>query len=127
MGFWQRIEKINVPNGTPKRFTLRYQSPLERLTIWAISGPRVLVNVTFQPQLNSINFAPATIIAGAQAADIIYSSGGASAENAIIPFVHPDKAPGTYDPFLFEVLITNGDATAIDVTMIATAIEHNGG
>ena len=128
MGYWQQVEKLTIANGTSQTFTLKYSSPLERLTIWAISGQRVLANVSFQPQLNGINFGGATVIVGTKAADIIYSSGGAANENAILPAPPRQKVvEAAFDAFTFAVVIANAGGASIDVTMMATAIEHNGG
>jgi hypothetical protein len=126
MAYWQQQEKIDVPGSGSATFTLKSNAPLERLTIWAVSGDRVLVSMTFQPQINGENFGSASSVVGAKAADVIYASGGAAAEDLMVPFVHPDKVPRDLDRFVFSVKITNNDATTASVTMLAAAVAHQG-
>lgn len=127
MGYWSQSEKITVPNGGTATFTLKYSSPLERLTIWAVSGNRTLTNMTVQPQLNGVNFGGPTNIVGAVAADLVLSNGGSSRENVLFPTVPAAKVPGTLDGFTLTVLLSNAGASPESITMIASAIEHNGG
>ncbi len=124
---WQQIEKITVANGGTATFTLAHNAPLERLTIWANSNGRTMANVSFQPQINGNSFGAPTPLVGVVAADLIYTSGGAATENALIPYVHPRlRKLQTSDPFVISVLITNAGASPIQVTMMALGVEHNG-
>lgn len=121
---WQQQQRITVPGGGTARFSLKPNAPLERLTIWAVSGTRDLVNMTFQPQINETNYGSSTAVLAQPAADVVYRSGGANFENDLIPFV--SRSMPSIDPFNFSVLITNADATAADVTIFANGLHHQG-
>lgn len=124
-GFWQQAERISVPGAGTAVFTVKRNSPLERFTIWAVSGGRVLVNMTFQARINGLTYNPAVNIAAAAAADVIYRSGGGVSENDMIPYVEPRNID-TLDPFVVDVLMTNADATAALVTIFAVGCTHQG-
>jgi len=119
--FWQQAKKFTVAGaGGTAVFAMHRSAALERLTIWAISNQRVIANMTFQVRINRNNYNAATNVVGAPAADVVYRSGGAVSEDDMIPFVPPQaQLDLSLDPFDFDVLITNNDATAADITMYA--------
>ena len=131
--FWQQAKTFTLAPAGTGVFALNPRSPLERLTIWAVSGSRV-VSFTLQPRVNAQAQGAATVIAAAVAHDVVYRSGGASAEDDILPFVSPtDLAPGAtgaapklLDSFTFDILITNNGGTAASITLLAVACEHVG-
>lgn len=124
---WQQQKKITVAGTNTATFTLNFNTPLERLTIWVSSGDRSIVNLSFQNQINGVNLGAAVTVVGAKAAKVIFSSGGAAAEDNMIPWVDPTKTPDVFDRFVFSVLITNADAAPAVVTVLAVGIQHQGG
>lgn len=123
--FWQQAEKITVPAVGTATFSLKRNSPLERLTIWAISDRRVIANLSLQVQVNGQAYNPPIVIVGVRAADVIYRSGGAVAENDMIPYVPAGRTPAV-DPFVFDVVLTNADAVEVAITMFAIGVYHQG-
>lgn len=126
--FWSHKKKLTVPGSGSISYILPGETPLERLTIWAISGQRNIPGLTFQPQINGVNFNTPTVVAGAQAADIVYASGGAATEDAIIPatFKPSGSNAENLDPFVFSILITNQDTNDIPISMYTVAVVHTG-
>lgn len=120
---WQDIKRLTVPHGGTATFTLPHQAPLERLTIWAISGPRTITNMSFQPKINGANYGAAVTVVGAVAAKIVLSSGGATSENNLIPYTRPDIG-STADPFTMTVVVSNAGANDEDITLMAVALQH---
>lgn len=122
---WQRSEKITVPGGGGTAvFTVPQNCPLERMTIWAVSGSRV-VTMTFQTRINGNNYNTLKTVTALAACDVIYRSGGAATENDLIPYVSAaDRL--VFDPFDVSVLITNNAGSAETVTMFAVGVQHQG-
>ena len=119
MALWHHEEQITVSGSSTARFSFQPQAVLDNLTIWAVSNTRTIANLTFQPQINNANFGSSVAIVGAVAKTVVYSSGGASAENNLLPFRPATSL--TIDPFTFSVLITNADASPATVTLYAVA------
>lgn len=122
---WQHAEQFTIAAAGTATFTVPRNCPLDRLTIWAVSGNRVLASMNFQTQINGKNYNPVVTITAAEALDVIYRSGGASSENDLIPFV-PANQRTQLDPFDITVLITNNDEADASVTMFAVGIQHQG-
>jgi len=118
MNLYQQEERITVPGSGTARFTLAFPALVDNLTIWAVSGSRTIANLSFQVQINAVNYNAATTVVAAVAADVIYRSGGASTENDLIP-LRPSGRALTLDPFTFSVLITNADVADAVVTLYA--------
>lgn len=123
--YWQTARKFTVAPGATMTFHFPQERPLERLTVWANSGLRIVGNVTFQARINGAAYNPSVTIVGARAADVVYRSGGAATENDMIPFI-PFNQIDSLDPFDFTIDITNNDVTSVDITMMAVAIHHTG-
>jgi hypothetical protein len=126
-GHIKQIKKLTVPAGGTATFTLAHNADLERLTVWALSGYRVLTNMNFQVKINGADYntvAPVTIVA-TNAADVVYRSGGAFAENDIIPNI-PASLRDEVDPFDFTVVCSNTGGVAETVTIVACGIHHQG-
>jgi hypothetical protein len=124
-GQWQQIKKLTVPAGGTATFTLTQNAALERLTVWALSGYRTLTNMNFQVKVNGADYntvAPVTITSDI-ASDVIYRSGGAFAENDLIPYI-PAGIKDEVDSFDFTVVCTNAGGVAETVTIIACGIHH---
>lgn len=120
MGRWQFDKKVTVANGTPAVTRIPVDQPLLWFTVWINSGKRSLVNASFELLINGVAYNPAVAIAGRQAADPLYSSGGATSENDMIPYVSLAAAANGIDPFDIDVRSTNNDAAAtMDVTIHA--------
>lgn len=124
MAIWQQAQTFTIAAGQTATFTLRQNQPLERLTIWASSGGRVLADVTFQPRVNDVVYGAATHVVAASVGEVIYRSGGATTENDIIPYIPPHDT--TTSRLTFDVLVTNAGGAAVTVSLIAAAIAHQG-
>ena len=126
---WQDAVRFEIAAAGTATFTVAPPFPCERLTIWATSAGRA-ISMTFQPQMNGANYGAATAVAAAVAADVVYRSGGATAENDLIPV--PTRAQlrgeggGTVlDPLTFTVAITNDDGVNEGiVTIYAIGVIH---
>lgn len=120
MAWYQHQQRFTIAASGTASFSLpASRTPLDSLTVWASSGGRS-VTMTFQPRLNGKNFGSAVTVTGTQAADPVFSSGGATNENRLFPSVRP----GVFDRLDFDVLITNGGASTASVTLYAVAVEH---
>jgi hypothetical protein len=122
VSYFQQAQKISVPGAGSATFTLRIQAPIDRLTIWAVSGTRTITNMSFQAQINGRNFRAAVPIAAAVAAHLIYQSGGGTVDNLLIPFNAHNAATGTPDPFVFTIAISNAHGSAEEVTLYASGL-----
>lgn len=122
---WQHAERLTIAAAGTATFTVPRNCPLDRLTIWAVSGTRQLTNMDFQAQINGENYNPVVTITAAEALDVIYRSGGASSENDLIPYI-PANQRTTLDPFDITILVTNNGGAAESVTMFAVGIQHQG-
>lgn len=121
MAYWQEAKKITVPGNGTATFGFVHHAPLDRLTIWAVSGARTIANLSFQPQINGQNYADAVPMTGSIISALIFGSGGALKDNNLFPFRPPPYA-ASLDPFDLSVLITNGDADPADVTLYAIGL-----
>lgn len=120
MRAWRQVEKITVTGSGTATFTLRnLPLAISNLTIWAISGGRALTNMTCQPQVNGQNLGSSTNFTAAVAAEVIYSSGGGSAENQLIP---ESIAQPSADPFVFTVELTEAGGSDEDITLYAVGL-----
>jgi hypothetical protein len=127
----QQVKKVTVAAGGTLSVPLESNMPVDRLTIWAVTGTRK-ISMTFQPRVNGVSFGAATTIgAAAVAATTLYTSGGATKEDIIIPqpsapaiTTPPDQVP---DPFVFDIFITNNDGVnAGTVTLYFCGYNHTG-
>lgn len=123
---WQSFQKLTVPAAGTQTFTINTQAPVERLTIWAVSSNRVLTNMTFQVQVNGVNYNTAVNVTAAVAADVVYRSGGASADDDILPVVHARQVAAGIDPFVLSVLVSNAGGAPESVTLMAVGLQHQG-
>lgn len=126
--FWQQQEKVTIAGAGTTSFQLRPNTPLERLTVWVVSGPvRTVANLSFQPRINGVNFGAPVVIAGVIAAQAILTSGGATVENRMFPYVPPRAvADASLDPFVIDIFITNADANPATVTLLVVGVAHVG-
>lgn len=127
---WSDYEVLSVPGGGGTA-TFTVANPgieFSKLTIWAMSG--VVLTMTFQPQINGVNFGPATALAGARAVDLVFTSGGAGSEDIVFPRAlnkaHLNGAALPPTEMNLTVLVTNNDASAAVVTMYACALTAEG-
>lgn len=120
-------KKITVTDAAPVDVVFPMSAPVERLTVWANSGARDLTSVDFQPRVNGSDYGSAVSVAAAPAADVVYRSGGAAAEDDIIPYVSPSDEAAGVDPFVFSIRVTNNTpASSVDVTLHFAGIWHQG-
>lgn len=136
---WQWQKKVTVPHGGSIAVPLPGGRPLlERLTIWASSGSRVIVNVSCQPRINGKNYGAAVAFVGVKAADPIMDAtavgrvlpvgkgsmplGAAAAVGASVPSIDTSA-----DPFDFDVNLTNTDAVDADITLYFAGVGRDGG
>jgi hypothetical protein len=134
---WQRNQRVTVPASGSIAVPLPPSRPvLETLTIWAVSGLRNVTNMTFQPRINRRNFGSSVNVAGVPAANLIYSDGGDTQENRIMPvglgsipnpYINGDTLQPGPDPFDFDILITSTSLVNEDVTLYFAAVGRDGG
>ena len=122
MGIWQWHQLVTVTAGATVTTVVPVDQVLERLTLWANSGRRVLVNASCQLSINGQNYNPAVPVVARAAADVLYSSGGATSENNLLPYVSLGDAARSIDPFEVAVAITNNDAVDITVSLSAIGV-----
>lgn len=121
---WSQAERFTVAGtGGTATFTLNYNGILSNLTIWAVSGAN-LTNMSAQPQVNGVNLGSAVSFVAAEAASVVYSSGGGTAENELLPLSAPapDATSAVPHTFTFSVLLTNSHTAAEDVTLYAVGL-----
>jgi len=130
--YWQAQERMTVPGNQSTTFSIAYPWGCSRMTVWAIAP--LNLTITLQPQINGINFGSATTVTGAPLADLVFSSGGSSAEDIMMPALLKSAtlaAPGSprrdVHPFNFTVLVTNGAVADADLTLYACARLHTNG
>lgn len=127
--YWQNQERMTVAAAASSTFSVSYPWGASRLTIWAVAPANV--TMTLQPQINGINFGPATTVAAAPLADLVFSSGGSATEDVMLPvalvstkMAAPTASYANPHPFNFTVLVSNTGAAEADLTLYACARLH---
>ena len=119
---FRQVERVIATSGSTGTFTLRnLPLALNGLTIWAVSGGRVLTDLTLQPQVNGVNFGGSVNFTAAVAAGVIYSGG---VDEDILPRNEVNATTGL-DPFVFTVLVTDAGAGLVGtrtVTLYAVGL-----
>jgi len=120
---------MTVAAAASTTFSVDYPWGASRLTVWAIAPANV--TMTLQPQINGINFGLATLVAAAPLADLVFSSGGSSAEDIMLPaalvsttMAAPTASYANPHPFNFTVLVSNTGGAEADLTLYACARLH---
>lgn len=130
---WQQERVVTVAGGGTVAVPLPTARPLlEQLTVWASSGARQLVNASFQARVNGKAFGTSVSIVGAIAADIVFAESVTVTGAFIVPqgtghLYNPDPGCPQFDPFDFDVLVSNGDVNPMTVTLYFAAVERAGG
>lgn len=118
---FRQIEQVVAAQNGNATFTLRnIPLALNGLTIWAVSGGKVITDLTFQPQINGIDFGGSVQVAAGVAANVVYSGG---VDEDILPEDAGNGAAGI-DPFVFtvDVLDAGNDANASTRTVTIYAV-----
>lgn len=130
---WQSAQRLTVAAAGTGIASLPTGRPvLEKLTVWAVSGNRVLANVSFQPRVNGVALGSAVNVVAAAAATLVYEP--ASGQRLIPTQKGTLAAPSTgpsgavnADAFQFDVLVSNAGASSIDVTVYFVGVGRDGG
>jgi len=128
---WKHYEKVTVPAGGDATFVIPTASRphLEKLTIFALSGARVVGALTFQPQINGEDFGVFVVSGAGALAEVVFQSiVGTVSESLVLPTVPvgPYHSDGSaLDPLVFSVLVSNAGAAPYTITMAAAAIGRN--
>lgn len=124
---WRQDETLTIPASSNNRFTLvsSARPTLEKLSIWALGGATPLTGLTFQVQINGVNFGAAVAFAGpgVLALPVYQDVTGAVSENLLIPPADGDLLTGG-KPLEFSVLITSTHGSPQTVRMVASAVGH---
>jgi hypothetical protein len=124
---WQSKIKVTVPATGNIDVPLPDGRPtLEKCTIWATGGARLLEGLTFQAKLNGINFGSSVAHVGpARFSSDVFRSGDGAADAFILPTGIDDINIG--DPWDFVMNITSTLGSDQEVTLYFVGIGHAGG
>lgn len=126
---WQFIKRVTVPGSGNITVELPAERPiLDCFTVWASSGGRTVANLSFQLTIGGVNFGSAVNVVGAVAGGVVADLG---AQRRVLPSMprlpYPSPDNRNPDTLPVRVVITNADATAADVTILASGVAHPGG
>jgi len=123
---WQKKVKVTVPATGNIDVPLPGGRPvLEKLTVWATGGERILTGLTFQAKVNAVNFGSAVAHAGpGKLAAPVFQSGDGAVDALLLPTGFASQADG--DPWNFVINVASAGAEQ-EVTMYFAGIGHPGG
>jgi hypothetical protein len=122
---YQQEVQVTVPATGSVDVPIQYNSVLEKLTVWAASGPRVVTGLSVQARLNGVNVGAAVPITGVAAATLVFQAAGGAQDGFLLP-VGKLVSQGV-DPFVFDLSITSTHTAAQQLTLYVAAIAHPGG